>query len=108
MTKHKFTSTNQPKEFAISEGMINKNACKNILYHLRTNIENRDIITKIFDRVEEEIEIGSVKNAIELIKIAKEPETQDINIKGDIKEIKIEQKDIDKIIKATKELADEG
>ena len=82
---NRFPEGDQGLNEAKSQGQIKRSQGKNILAHIRSNLQDRDIISKVFDVVEEEVENGNTKNAIELIKIAKEPEDQKV-----INEIKTE------------------
>ena len=66
---------------AKSRGKIRASAERNILAHIRTNIKERGIIENVFGQVEEEIAEGNLKNAIELIKIAREPDKLDLDVK---------------------------
>lgn len=78
----RFTSEYQPSPEAKSEGMIKANAEKNILLNLRTKLNEFKTVDKVVEGVNKEIENGVYKNAIELLKIAKEPEKQEINLSG--------------------------
>ena len=76
----RFTSEYQPSPEAKSEGAIRANAEKNILLNLRTKLNEFKTVDKVVEGVNKEIENGVYKNAIELLKIAKEPEKQEINL----------------------------
>ena len=76
----RFTSEYQPSPEAKSEGAIKANAEKNILLNLRTKLNEYKTVDKVVEGVNKEIESGVYKNAIELLKIAKEPEKQEINL----------------------------
>lgn len=76
----RFTSEYQPSPEAKSEGAIKANAEKNILLNLRTKLNEFKTVDKVVEGVNKEIENGVYKNAIELLKIAKEPEKQEINL----------------------------
>lgn len=65
-----------------SEGQINLSIEKNLLETLRTNIKDTKLVSKIVKGVNEEVENGNYKNGIELLKIAKENEKQDISFNG--------------------------
>lgn len=81
---HKFKKAPQGLDEAKSKGQIKKSKTLNVLATLRTEMFNRDIIPKILDVVQVEVEAGNAKNAIELLKITKEPEKQEINLNGDV------------------------
>lgn len=72
-----------------SQGQINRSKELNILSHIRSNIHDRNIISKTFDVIETELEAGITKNAIEVLKIAKENEKQDINLTGGVEVQKV-------------------
>lgn len=74
---------------AKSRGQIKRRQEYNIIAHIRSNIEDRKIISKTFDVIECELEAGMTKNAIEVLKIAKENEKQDINLMGGVEVQKV-------------------
>ena len=51
-----------------------------MLETLRSRIDEHNLIDDIVSGVVEEVQEGKYKNAIELLKIAKEPEKQEINL----------------------------
>lgn len=67
-----------------SNGKIETSIKRNILETLRTNIDNTNLVSEIVLGVAEEVAQGNYKNGIELLKIAKEPETQNINLNGGV------------------------
>ena len=85
----RFTSEYQPSPEAKSEGAIKANAEKNILLNLRTKLNEFKTVDKVVEGVNKEIENGVYKNAIELLKIAKEPEKQEINLNGGVEVQKV-------------------
>lgn len=106
---YKFPKGDQGLNEAKSQGQIRRARERNILAHIRSNLQDRNIIAKVFDVVETQVEMGITKDAIELIKIAKEPEEKTIKINGDVNSsVKINPKDVKKIIQQTNELAEEG
>jgi len=80
----RFSSEYQPSPEAKSEGAIKANAEKNILLNLRTKLNEFKTVDKVVEGVNKEIENGVYKNAIELLKIAKEPEDKNINLNGGV------------------------
>lgn len=84
-----FKKSPQDLNEAKSRGQIKRRQEYNILAHIRSNIEDRNIIGKTFDVIESELEAGMPKNAIEVIKIAKENEKQDINLTGGVEVQKV-------------------
>lgn len=86
---YKFPKGDQGLNEAKSQGQIRRSQEKNILAHIRSNLQDRNIISKVFDVVEEEVENGNTKNAIELMKIAKESEDKNINLNGGIEVQKV-------------------
>ena len=76
----RFSKEYQPSPEAKSEGAIKANAEKNILLNLRTKLNEFKTVDKVVEGVNKEIENGVYKNAIELLKIAKEPEKQELNL----------------------------
>ncbi len=94
MTNHNkptngFKKSPQDINEAKSRGQIKRRQEYNILAHIRSNIEDRNIISKTFDVIEYELEVGMTKNAIEVLKIAKENEKQDINLTGGVEVQKV-------------------
>lgn len=77
-----FSSTNQPSPEAKSRGKIEASIKRNLLETLRSRIDEHNLIDDIVSGVVEEVQEGKYKNAIELLKIAKEPEKQEINLSG--------------------------
>ncbi len=86
---YNFEKAPQNLNEAKSKGQIKKRQEYNILAHIRSNIEDRNIISKTFDVIECELEAGMTKNAIEVLKIAKENEKQDINLTGGVEVQKV-------------------
>ena len=84
-----FKKPPQDMDEAKSRGQIKRRQEYNILAHIRSNIEDRNIISKTFDVIECELEAGMTKNAIEVLKIAKENEKQDINLTGGVEVQKV-------------------
>lgn len=87
--KTRFSKTNQPAPEAKSEGQIKKAITRNIIETLRTNIDNTNLVSEIVKGVAEEVAAGNYKNGIELLKIAKEPETQNIKLDGGVEVQKV-------------------
>lgn len=75
-----FSSTNQPSPEAKSRGKIEASIKRNLLETLRSRIDEWDLVDKVVSGVKSEVDNGNLKNAIELLKIAKEPEKQEINL----------------------------
>lgn len=94
-----FTKDNQPTPEAKSEGQKKAAITKNIIATIRTNIEDTNLIQRIVEGVSKEVDAGNYKNGIELLKIAKEPETQNIKLDGGVEVQKVF------IDKATKQAA---
>ena len=84
-----FKKSPQDMDEAKSRGQIKRRQEYNILAHIRSNIEDRNIISKTFDVIECELEAGMTKSAIEVLKIAKENEKQDINLTGGVEVQKV-------------------
>lgn len=95
-----FTKDNQPSPESKSEGQRVAAINRNILATIRTNIEDVNLIQRIVQGVSKEVDNGQYKNGIELLKIAKEPETQNIKLDGGVEVQKVF------IEKATKQAAD--
>lgn len=106
----KFKKAPQGLDEAKSEGQIRKSKTFNVLATLRTEMFNRDIIPKILDVVQVEVEAGNAKNAIELLKITKEPEKQEINLKGDVgvQKVYVTAEEQAKVKKHISEVINEG
>lgn len=85
----KFSDEYQPTPEAKSEGQIKKAITRNIIETLRTNIDNTNLVSEIVKGVAEEVAAGNYKNGIELLKIAKEPETQNIKLDGGVEVQKV-------------------
>lgn len=65
---------------AKSRGKIEASIKRNLLETLRTRIDEWDLIDKVVLGVNKEVGNGKFKNAIELLKIAKEPEKQELKL----------------------------
>lgn len=86
---HKFPKSPQGLDEVKSEGQIGLSIGKNLLYTLRTNIQDTNLVKKTVDGVSREVEQGKYDNAIKLINIAKEPEDQNINLNGGLEVQKV-------------------
>lgn len=80
--KNQFSSTYQPNPENISKGMIESRKKKLLLEQAREQFSKANIIPKLIKNIQYEVDEGINKNAIELLKILKETETQQVNIKG--------------------------
>lgn len=69
---------------AKSRGKIEASIKRNLLATLRSRIDEHNLIDDIVSGVAEEVQEGKYKNAIELLKIAKEPEDKNINLNGGV------------------------
>lgn len=69
---------------AKSRGKIEASIKRNLLETLRSRIDEWDLVDKVVSGVNSEVNNGNLKNAIELLKIAKEPEKQEINLNGGV------------------------
>lgn len=70
-----------------SQGQIERSRKRNLLLTARTLYENADILPQMIDNIKNEVEMGMNKNAIELLKVIKEPEEQNINLKGQVQKV---------------------
>lgn len=85
-----------------SLGKIEQAKKKNLLYTARTLYENADILPQMIDNIKNEVNMGENKNAIELLKVIKEPEEQKINLNGQVQKVFItpeQQKEAEEHIK---------
>ena len=85
----RFTSENQPSPESKSRGQVQRAKNMNILATARTLFESANILPGLIDNIQEEVQNGFNKNAIELLKIIKEPEKQKIELEGQIQKIYI-------------------
>ena len=85
----KFEKSPQGLDEAKSKGQINLSIKRNLLETLRTRIDEHNLIDDVVSGVVEEVQEGKYKNAIELLKIAKEPEAQNINLNGGVEVQKV-------------------
>lgn len=74
----------QPSAEAKSQGWLKKRKEENILLTLRTEIQKYGILQKVVKTINGELAEGSVKNALELLKMAKENEAQEQKISGNL------------------------
>lgn len=100
---NKFPKAPQGLDDKKSEGQIRLSKQNNIICTARTLFEASGILHKVIANIEEEVENGINKNAIELLKIIKEPETQNIKLDGGVEVQKVfitkeEKKETDKHI----------
>lgn len=75
-----FKKSPQGLDEAKSKGQVNLSIKKNLIETLRSRIDEWDLVDKVVSGVNGEVDNGNLKNAIELLKIAKEPEKQEINL----------------------------
>jgi len=81
---HKFSKSPQNLDDKKSQGMIQARKEKNLIYTARTLYENSNILPKLIENIQNEVDNGNNKNAIELFKVIKEPEDKVINLNGDV------------------------
>lgn len=85
----KFPNSPQGLDDKKSKGQIERARNTNLLCHARTLFSNADILPELIENVKEEVLNGNNKNAIELLKVIKEPEAQNINLNGGIEVQKV-------------------
>lgn len=97
----KFSKAPQGLDEAKSKGQITRCINRNLIETLRSNLQDTDLISKIVAGVNEEVENGILKNGIELLKIAKEPDKQEIKLDGglEVQKVFVEEKTKKKIDK---------
>lgn len=76
----RFTSEYQPSPEAKSRGQIEAAKKRNLIETLRSRIDEWDLVDKVVSGVNSEVDNGNLKNAIELLKIAKEPDKQEVKL----------------------------
>lgn len=80
----KFPKSPQGLDEAKSSGQIQRAKNTNLICTARTLFENADILPDLINNVKKEVENGFNKNAINLLKVIKEPEDQNINLNGEL------------------------
>ena len=90
----RFTSNNQPSPESKSKGQVQRAKNMNILATARTLFESANILPDLIDNIQEEVQNGFNKNAIELLKIIKEPEKQTIELEGQVQKIYVTKEEI--------------
>ena len=85
----RFSKAPQGLDEKKSEGQIERAKNTNLLCSARTLFQNADILPDLIANVKQEVLNGNNKNAIDLLKVIKEPEAQDINLNGGIEVQKI-------------------
>ncbi len=86
---HKFSKSPQGLDEKKSQGQINLAKSNNILKSARTLFEAAEILPDLVDNIKEEVQHGINKNAIELLKIIKEPEEQTVKLEGQVQKVYI-------------------
>lgn len=76
----KFKKSPQGLDDNKSKGQIELSIKKNLIETLRSNLEDVGLVSRVVDGVKKEVEEGKLKNAIELLKIAKEPDKQEVKL----------------------------
>lgn len=84
-----FTTDKQPSNEAKSNGQIARSKKNNIICTARTLFEKAGILDKVMENISEEVKNGINRNAIEMLKIIKEPETQNIKLDGGVEVQKV-------------------
>ncbi len=84
---HKFPKAPQGLDEKKSQGQINLAKSNNILKSARTLFEAADILPDLVDNIKDEVQNGINKNALELLKIIKEPEEQSLKLEGQVQKI---------------------
>lgn len=87
--KTRFTTDNQPSNESKSNGQIERSRKNNIICTARTLFESAGILDKVIENISEEVQNGNNRNAIEMLKIIKEPETQNIKLDGGVEVQKV-------------------
>ena len=85
----KFKKAPQGLDEKKSEGQIERAKNTNLLCSARTLFQNADILPDLIANVKKEVLNGNNRNAIDLLKVIKEPEAQDINLNGGIEVQKV-------------------
>lgn len=100
---YKFPKAPQGLNEKKSMGQIRARAALNVMATLQTELSERNMIPKICDVVEQEIENGHVKNGLKLIEIAKE---HDINVNSETKitQVSVSRREQKKIIQHINEV----
>ena len=75
-----FKKSPQGLDEAKSKGQVNLSIKKNLIETLRSRIDEWDLVDKVVSGVNSEVDNGNLKNAIELLKIAKEPDKQEVKL----------------------------
>lgn len=84
---HKFPKSPQGLDDKKSQGQINLAKNNNIISSARTLFQSANILPELIDKVQQEVQDGYTKNAIELLKILKEPEKQTVELEGQVQKI---------------------
>lgn len=90
-----------------SEGMIEKRKSQNLVFTARTLMEQANILPMLIDNIRQEVEEGYNKNALELFRLIKEPEAQQIDVKAavaGIQKIYVSKKEESEVLNHIKEV----
>lgn len=80
-----FTKDNQPSGDAKSAGQLKRRSDLNIRLSLETKLFEIKAVDAVIEVAQKEVEEGNIRNMVELIKIAKGNEPQEIITGGDLK-----------------------
>lgn len=98
----KFSSEHQPSPEVRSQCKINLAKEKNIIKTLRTRIGETNLLEDLVKGVASETENGEFRNALKLLEIVKEPESNTtVNIN---QAVQVNKKDIDEAVNIINEL----
>ena len=80
--ERKFKKSPQGLDEAKSKGQVQRSKNNNLVCSARTLFDNAEILPQLIDNIKAEVEQGINKNAIDLLKVIKEPDTQDLHLSG--------------------------
>lgn len=96
---HKFPKSPQGLDEEKSQGQINLAKNNNILKSARTLFEAANILPDLVDNIKEEVQSGVNKNALELLKIIKEPEEQTVKLEGQVQKVFVTKEEVEEVNK---------
>ena len=92
--KPPFSTENQPSGESKSNGQIEKHKQVNVLLNAETLFEQRGILPKVIENINNQVEMGYNKDAIDLMKLFKKNENNtNINVQG-VQKVFITENDI--------------
>ena len=97
--KPPFSADNQPTGESKSNGRIEQSKQVNVLLNAETLFENRGVLPKLIENINNQADMGNNKDALDLMKLFKKNENStNINVQG-VQKVFVTQEELDAVNK---------